>query len=622
MAMTTRLSTSQRRCSALLLTLMACTGGTPTAEPTPAPPPEVAGPTAAEAEAFVKEVDVKLRELWVASGRAQWTYATDITDEHAAAAQAAEEASMAYMTQAIKRAAEFNGVQGLSPEVARQLHLLKIGTTAPAPDDAAKRSRLAAVLTEMQGAYGKGEYCEGEGDAKVCHDLGHAEQVLASSDNYDEQLAAWSGWHSIAVPLRSQYAEFVSLSNEGARGLGFADTGELWRSGYDMDPKAFDAEVERLWQEVKPLYEQLHCHVRAELSKKYGPEVVPPGGTIPAHLLGNMWAQSWDNLYDDLIPYPDEPSLDVTAALQAKSYDHLKMVRTAESFFTSLGLDPLPQTFWERSMFTKPADREVVCHASAWDVDINDDLRIKMCIKIDYEDLITIHHELGHNYYYHYYTRLPVLFQNGANDGFHEGIGDTLALSITPGYLKEIGLLDTVSETEHGVINKQLQDALAKIAFLPFGRMIDKWRWQVFSGEIPPERYTSAWWELRREYQGIHPAVARPEDAFDPGAKYHIPGNTPYMRYFLAHVLQFQFHQALCEASGHQGPLYTCSIYGSKEAGERLSKMLAMGASQPWPDALEAVAGTRKMDAGAMMAYFKPLMGWLEEQNRGRTCGW
>jgi peptidyl-dipeptidase A len=420
--------------------------------------------------------------------------------------------------------------------------------------------------------------------------------------------------------MKPMYENFVELGNEGAKAVGYDDVGVLWRSGYDMSPAEAEAETERLWNQVKPLYEQLHCHVRAKLAEKYGDDKITPGGLIPAHVTGNMWAQSWENLYPLMEPHPGQPDLDVAKKL--KDWPAKKIVKAGEGFFTSMGMDPMPATFWERSMFEKPEDREVVCHASAWDVQLNDDQRIKMCIKPTLDDLVTIHHELGHNYYNHYYTTLPVLFQAGAHDGFHEGIGDTLVLSITPGYLNKIGLLDAVSESEEALLNKQMLDALSKLAFLPFGRMIDQWRWDVFSGKVPPEQWNEHWWTLRAKYQGIGAPVDRPADAFDPGAKYHIPANTPYLRYFYAHVLQFQFHDALCKASGHEGPLHTCSIYGSKEAGQKMSAMLAMGASKPWPDALEKVTGTRQMNAEPLMAYFSPLMGWLQEQNKDRQCGW
>jgi peptidyl-dipeptidase A len=591
----------------------------------PSPTPEAKAAetdkAAEKAKAFVEQTDAKLRELWTASSKAEWAKSTNITPETEKAAAEANARVMAFETKAIKEAAQLPDFEG-DPDTKRQIELLKLTSTLPAPDDDAKRKELAEISAKLEGMYGKGKVCKTPGSEKDCRDLGQLSDVMAKSRDYDELLEAWEGWRTVSVPMRPLYKRFVELGNEGAKDIGFDDVGALWRSRYDMSPEAFEAEMERLWTQVKPLYEALHCHVRAKLSEKYGADKVPSDGLIEAHLLGNMWAQEWANLYDMLEPYPGEPSLDVTAALKAKKVDEIAMVKMGESFFTSLGLDPLPETFWKRSMFTKPEGRDVVCHASAWDVGMNNDLRIKMCIKINHEDLVTIHHELGHDYYYHYYYTLPVLFQSGAHDGFHEAIGDAIALSITPEYLKKIGLLSEISDNDKGVINKQMQDALSKIAFLPFGKMIDQWRWDVFSGKIGPDGYNEGWWELRKKYQGIKPPTERTEDMFDPGAKYHIPANTPYARYFLAHILQFQFHKAMCEAAGHEGPLHTCSIYGSKEAGEKLRAMLAMGASKPWPEALEALTGTKDMDAGPLIEYFTPLMKYLEEQNEGRTCGW
>jgi peptidyl-dipeptidase A len=577
--------------------------------------------TPEQAKAFVEKTDKELKELWTRSAKAQWTKATDITDEHDKAAAELTAEVMAYETKAIAEAATFDGVKA-DPDTRRQLDLLKVSSTVPAPNDATKRKELADITAKLESTYGKGKFCADPKDEKTCQDLGQLSGVLAQSRDYDEQLKAWEGWRTISVPMKEDYTRFVELGNEGAKAIGFGDMGQLWRSRYDMTPEAFEQEMDRLWAQVKPLYEELHCHIRAKLSEQYGADKVPADGMIPAHLSGNMWTQDFSNLYPMLEPYKGQPSIDVTEALKKKKTTELEMVKMGEAFFTSMGLNELPETFWERSMFVQPKDRDVVCHASAWDVTSNNDLRIKMCIKVNHEDLVTIHHELGHNYYYNNYYTKPVLYQQGAHDGFHEAIGDAIALSITPKYLNEIGLLGKVSESDEAVINKQMQDALAKIAFLPFGKMIDQWRWDVFAGKVKPEQYNAHWWKLRAKYQGVMPPSERGEDNFDPGAKYHIPANTPYARYFLAHILQFQFHKAMCDASGHEGPLHTCSVYGSKEAGTKLAAMLAMGSSQPWPDALEKLTGTREMDAAAVLEYFEPLMGYLKTQNEGRTCGW
>jgi peptidyl-dipeptidase A len=468
--------------------------------------------------------------------------------------------------------------------------------------------------------YGKGKYCK-SADPKSCKDLGELEDIFTKSHNYDELLDTWTGWHAIAKPMRPMYQRLVELTNEGAREVGFPDTGAVWRSSYDMPPDDFAKDTQRLWEQVRPLYEQLHCYVRSQLMKTYGGKI-PANGKIPAHLLGNMWAQDWSNIYPLVEPYKGQASIDVSAELKKQGYDAQKLVKLGESFFTSMGLDPLPATFWQRSQLTKPRDREVVCHASAWDVQFDNDLRVKMCIKIDEDNLITIHHELGHDYYFHYYYKLPILFQQGANDGFHEAIGDALTLSITPGYLKKLGLIQSVPSDQKGLINFQMKDALEKIAFLPFGLLVDEWRWDVLSGKTKPEDYNKAWWALREKLQGVSMPVPRGETDFDPGAKYHVPANTPYMRYFLARILQFQFHRAMCKAAGWNGPLHECSIYGNKAAGDKLRAMLALGASKPWQEALYTMTGEKQMDASAILDYFAPLAAWLKDQNKGQTCGW
>jgi peptidyl-dipeptidase A len=573
-----------------------------------------------EAKQFVDQVDVDLRRLSIASSQAEWNKQTDITPAHEALAAKAGGELMTFTTKVIKASRKFDAVlDQLDPDTRRKLHLIQIGGQ-PAPDDPKDAAELAALTTEMDAIYGKSKVCDAAG---TCKDLGELEDILAKSRQPAEQLAAWQGWHDTTGRAeRGKYVRFVELANAGARGIGFSDVGAMWRSGYDMSPEDFQTETDRLWNQVKPLYDQLHCFTRRTLSKKYGAKVVSPTGPIPAHLLGNMWAQSWEYLYPEMEPFKGVSQLDVTPALEKQKYDAVKMVKTAEGFFVSLGLGVLPASFWERSMLIKPPGKEAVCHASAWDVTLSNDLRIKMCIKANHEDLVTIHHELGHNYYFTNYYQMPVLFQQGANDGFHEAIGDTVALSMTPDYLKKIGLLDNVVKNDRATINQQLKIALDKISFLPFSVVVDRWRWDVFAGKVKPEQYNQHWWDLRKQYQGIAPAVSRAATDFDPGAKYHVPANVPYTRYFLAAILQFQFHRALCKKAGFTGPLNECSIYDSKAAGAALQAMLAMGASRPWPEALKAMTGESQMDASAMLEYFTPLATWLSEQNQGQRCGW
>jgi peptidyl-dipeptidase A len=613
----------------LLFLVLAAAACSKKKEPPPAPPPQpsVAPDQAkndaliAQAKQWVKDADPKLRKLQVDASMAEWTNETDITKEHEAATAKASEIASVEITKMVKEARKFDPIKDkLDPDTKRQLLLLTFQAT-PAPDDPKQAEDLAQTATEMTSLYGKG-VCTKTGDKESCQDVEFWSKQLQHERDPAKLLKTWQTWHdSVGHAERDLFVKYVGLANTGAKAIGFKDVAELWQAGYDMPADKFAPEVDRLWTQVKPLYTQLHCYARRKLNEKYGDKVVPKTGPIPAHLFGNMWSQTWEYLYPELEPFKGVAPIDVTPVL-AKNYDAIKMVKMGEAFYTSLGMDPLPQTFWERSMFTKPKGKDVVCHASAWDVQFNDDLRIKMCINLNQEDLWVIHHELGHDFYFQHYYQLPIIYQGGANDGFHEAIGDTIQLSMTPEYLHEKGLLDKVEKNDKATINQQMKVALEKIAFLPFGIKVDKWRWDVFNGSVKPEQYNQHWWDLTKQYQGMVPPIERSATDFDPGAKFHVASNTPYMRYFLADILQFQFHRALCKKAGFTGPLNECSIYNNKDAGAAYSKMLSLGASKPWQDALEQLTGQREMDATAILEYFGPLQKWLEEQNKGQDCGW
>lgn len=578
-------------------------------------------PTVADAKAFMDDAEKRLFDLGVKAQRADWVQQNFITVDTQQDTAEANQVFTGVSVELSKQAHRFDGL-ALPRELARKLLLLKISTLLPSPKDPAKQAELAQIEASLNGDYGRGKWCLA-GTQEKCLDVTAVEQLMAKSRDPEELKKAWAGWQAVGAPMRQRYARMVELTNEGAGELGFHDAGEIWKLQYDMPADQYEKEVDRLWQQLQPFYASLHAYVRAQLVKKYGREIVPPNGPIPAHLLGNIWSQEWNNIAD-LMDAPESPqSYDLSKILQDRKTDARGMVKYGERFFVSLGFAPLPKTFWERSLFTKPADREVICHASAWDIDNKDDVRIKVCLHPTAEDFLTVHHELGHNFYQRAYQDQPPFFQNSANDGFHEAVGDTIALSTTPEYLKQIGLIEQAPPPS-GDTKYLLDAALEKLAFLPFGLLVDKWRWDVFAGKIKPENYNAAWWELRTRYQGIAPPVARSESDFDPGAKAHIPGNTPYSRYFLARILQFQFYRALCREAGFSGPLYRCSFYGSKAAGDKLNKMLAMGSSKPWPDELEVLTGERKLDAGALLEYFAPLKIWLDEQNRknNNPVGW
>lgn len=574
--------------------------------------------TAEGAIAFVADAEKRLADLSEEAARIQWTRATNITHDTMWLESRVNAQYTELQVELANGAAAFNDVQ-VPADVRRKLNLLRLGIVLPAPNRPGAAAELAEITTRLDSTYATGKF-QYQGREITLDEAG---VLIAESRDPAQTKALYEGWRTVSPVMAADYARMVEIANEGSRELGFADTGAMWRAGYDMDPDAFAAETDRLWEQVKPFYVNLHCYVRGRLNARYGDAVQPDHGPIRADLLGNMWSQQWGNIYDVVAPTSGgESSYDLTELLTSQQYDATRMVRTGEGFYTSLGLPALPETFWERSMITRPRDREVVCHASAWDLDNADDIRIKMCTQVNGEDFYTVHHELGHNYYQRAYKDQPFLFKNGANDGFHEAIGDFVGLSaLTPTYLNQIGLLRTVpGEAED--IPFLLKMALDKIAFLPFGLMVDRWRWSVFSGETTPAEYNDAWSADMLKYQGLAPPGPRPANAFDPGAKYHIPGNTPYTRYFLAHIYQFQFQRAACRQAGWQGPLHRCSVYGNKEVGERFERMLEMGQSRPWPEAMQAFTGERGNDASAVADYFAPLNAWLTQQNRGKDCGW
>ena len=574
--------------------------------------------TVTEAKAFMARAESALSDMSDEASLVFWAQATNITDEtNAAAAEVGARATKLSVSLA-NESKKFN-VDELPADLARKMTRLRAGITIPAPSTEGAAEELAKITTDLDATYGTGTFNYKGKDLT----LDELSTIIETSRDPEELKAVWEGWRTISPVMKGDYARMVEIANEGARELGYPSLDQMWLSNYDMAPEEMEAEVDRLWGQVEPLYKELHCYARNRLNAQYGDDVQPKTGPIRADLLGNMWAQDWSGIYDVVKTDTPGPSYNLTARLVEKGFDPIKMVKTGEGFFTSLGLAPLPATFWERSMITRPEGREVVCHASAWDLDNKDDLRIKMCTEVNEEDFDTVHHELGHNFYQRAYKDQDLLYKDGAHDGFHEAIGDFIGLSITPEYLKQIGLID---ESEMPPADADtallLNVALKKVAFLPFALTVDGWRWDVLSGKTAPEDYNDAWWAKRLELQGIVPPGERPADAFDPGAKYHIPGNTPYLRYFLSYVMQFQFHKAACEQAGWEGPLHRCSIYNNKEVGERFNAMMEMGASKPWPDALESFTGTREMDGSAIVEYFDPLMVYLKEQNASQSCGW
>ena len=571
---------------------------------------------------FLNEVEKQNLELGPVISSASWISSNFITyDSQKVIADYGTRYTLDALEKA-RRASSFDELE-VSDEKRRMLNILKTSFVMPPPLDDELAAELSKITTSLEAMYGGGEHCFEDGN---CYDLEAFEAIIDNSRNPEELLRAWSGWHEISKPMKPMYMRMVEIGNQGANDLGYQNLSDLWFSKYDMPSDEFLMETDRVWEEVKPLYEALHCHVRAKLNEHYGDEIVSNSNPLPVHILGNMWGQSWSNIYDLVYPKQDEIStVNLTKIIEERNLSEIDMVEYAEDFFISIGFEALPETFWERSLFVKPTDRSVVCHASAWNLDpANNDLRIKMCIEKNEEDFITIHHELGHIFYYQAYNHLPTLFQGGANDGFHEAFGDLLTLSITPEYLKKIDFInqEEADLAEEDFIGLLMKQALEGVVVIPWALMLDKWRAGIFKGDITKDNLNESWWEMRKNYQGIVPPSERSEAYFDAGAKYHIPGNTPYTRYYLARIMQYQFHEALCKESGFEGYLHECSVYGNKDAGEKIISTMAIGQSLPWQDAFEKITDSRELSGESILSYYAPLKKWLDEQNQNRTCGW
>ncbi|KAJ6635505.1 Angiotensin-converting enzyme, partial [Pseudolycoriella hygida] len=515
------------------------------------------------------------------------------------------------------------------PDVRRQLMLLKnIGTAALSDADL---DSLTRIRTSMSGIYSSAKICPYERPVCDLETEGlsldpQIEERLAtlakSGDNYNEMLYLWEEWREKSGKLmRDQYKEYVALSNKAAVANGFKDNGEMWRARYEHNNLV--ELVDKLWSEVEPLYHELHRFVRHRLSDVYS--MVNIGDPLlPAHVFGNM-AQNWGHLYELTRPFPNASDVDVTSKMIDLEFDEYRMYNMSDEFYMSLGLPTSFVSYNPPSIIVKPTDRTITCHASAWDFCDGEDFRIKQCTKINMEDFLVVHHEMGHIMYYLMYKDQPQIYRTGANPGFHEAVGDTIALSVaTPKHLAAVGLLENYADSEADNINALYKMALERVAFLPFGLLIDKWRWDVFDGTTPESQWNQHWWELREKYQKIKAPTFRGEEFFDPGAKYHIPADSQYIAYFVAHILEFSFYRSLCIAAGEYDPnnstsqLHKCDYYNSEAAGNKLRAGLSLGYSKHWSEALQELTGSPEISSSALMEYFAPLYDFLKAENDKR----
>ncbi|XP_065156187.1 angiotensin-converting enzyme-like [Atheta coriaria] len=494
-----------------------------------------------------------------------------------------------------------------------------VGPAALPPDQLDRYNRL---INDMLSVYNQASICALNEPfrcgLRLQPDLSH---IMANSRNWEELQHVWTEWRrQTGHHVKESYEQLVHLSNEAARLNNFSDTAEYWN--FPFESPSLNLDLEDAWEEIKPLYELLHAYVRRRLRDFYGPEKINRQAPLPAHILGNMWAQSWTNIFEISQPYPGRNYLDVGPEMIRQGYAPVDIFRLAEDFFVSMNMTPLPNDFWASSILEEPQDRVAVCQPSAWDFCNSRDFRIKMCTKITMKDLITAHHEMAHIHYFINYRNQPKVFRDGANPGFHEAIGEAIGLSVgTPRHLQVLGLLQNSVDDGAVDINYLYQMALDKIAFLPFAYAMDKWRYSIFKGEINKDQYNCEWWRIREEYTGIKPPVLRSEMDFDPGAKYHVPANIPYLRYFVSTILQFQIYRSLCQAAGQYDPadlsrpLHKCDIYRSRDAGRILSNLMEKGSSLPWADTLYQATGETRISGAALREYFRPLEDWLRNEN-------
>uniref|UniRef100_A0A8C4RH50 Angiotensin-converting enzyme n=1 Tax=Erpetoichthys calabaricus TaxID=27687 RepID=A0A8C4RH50_ERPCA len=582
-----------------------------------------------KAEQFLNDFNIEAPILNYQYSLASWEYNTNITNENAEKLSEMGAIWSEFYNKASDNATDFNLNEISNYTIKQQLQFLQDKGSGALPKD--KFQKLNKILQEMSKIYSTGKVCRGESCLTLEPGL---EDIMANSTDYDERLEVWEGWRrEVGKKMRPLYEEYIVLKNEASKLNGYKDYGDYWRGDYETEgdsPYGYTRDqlredVGKIYKEILPLYKQLHAYVRAMLSKAYPGHLNNRGG-LPANLLGDMWGRFWTNLYGLSIPFIGKEDIDVTSAMDGKGWTYKDMFEAGETFFESVGLFNMTEEFWNNSMLEKPNDREVVCHPTAWDMGNGKDFRIKMCTKVNMDDFLTVHHEMGHIEYDMAYAHQPFLFRNGANEGFHEAVGEIMSLSAaTPKHLKSLDLLSANFVEDYEIdINFLMKQALTIVSTLPFTYMLEEWRWQVFEGKIPRDRWMKTWWEMKRNLVGVAEPVPHDETYCDPPTLFHVSNDYSFIRYFTRTIYQFQFQKALCEEANHSGPLYKCDITNSTAAGLKLKNMLELGKSKPWTEALQRITGETRMNATALLDYFRPLEDWLKKDNElnNRYVGW
>ncbi|KAF2355396.1 Peptidase M2 peptidyl-dipeptidase A [Trinorchestia longiramus] len=627
---------------------------------------------------FLSEYDSRISALSNAAVLTEWTWSTNITSANQRIMDEAVAREAAYQAEAYSKARWFLKAHkrkdiSLSYDQFRQIS--KVGRASLKEPDL---TLLAEVRANISGTYSKA-YVEWPVDLMVNVKKNETKLKMLESSSYDEQQQHWTNWREqeetrklklepdlttimaevrnhdllreiwkewreqVGRKVRPHIKDLVALQNKEARLNGYSDHGAFWRGKYET--KGFEDQIKRLNDQLTPLYRTIHAYVRHKLMITYSDKDIFRDGMIPACVLGDMWGRYgegmcgagmvrgcvgqvwfWTDIYDIVEPYPSATSVDPTPQMQELNMTVRGMYELADAFYQSMGLKPLPKDFYKLSMLERPNDgRDVECHGTAWDFLDGKDFRIRMCTQVNFKYLEVIHHELGHIQYFMQYAHLPLVYRDGANDGFHEGVGELMGMTLaTVNHLISIGLLPDVPQSKESTINFLMRTALKTVTTLPFHYVNDLWRWEVFRGDVPENRWNARYWQLKKQYMGVMPPVNRTEEHLDAFNIFHVNNDFDMIRYFTRTVLQFQFAGALCRIADFEGPLHDCDFSSSKAAGEKLAAMLSLGSSRPWMDALEQLTGGRTMDAGPILHYFQPLRDWLDNylQEHGLTPGW
>ncbi|XP_053696511.1 angiotensin-converting enzyme [Sabethes cyaneus] len=580
-------------------------------------------------KSFLTDIDRKSSLECSLNVGAQWNFETNVNEATQVEAIAAQQRYNDFQRLIWDQMRHIDQTKIFDDKLYRQVRLMSIiGPSALPPDQLDRYNRIVNdMLTIFNGA----QICAYERPFECGLRLQpHLKDIMAKSRDWNELQYTWLEWRrKSGRHMRELFEQLVDLTNEAARVNNFTDGAAYWQFPYES--RDFREEMEQVWKEILPLYEMIHAYVRRKLREFYGPDKISRDVPLPDHILGDMYGQSWNNILDVLIPYPGRSYLEVTPEMHKQGYNPLVMFQIADEFFVSMNMTAMPPDFWLTSVLTQPPDRPVLCTPSSWDFCNGKDYRIKMCTTVSHKDFITVHHELAHVQYFLNYRNNPKVFRDGANPGFHEAIGDAVTLSVAaPKHLQNLGLVQkNVDDTAHD-INFLFSLALEKVVFLPFALAMDAWRYDIFEKRIRKEQYNCHWWLLREQYGGVKPPVLRSELDFDPGAKYHVAANIPYIKYFFSNVLQFQIHRAMCSASRQYDPLdpnkplHKCDIYRQPAAGNILKQLMERGASEPWQQVLQEVIGEGRLDGTALREYFRPLEEWLRNENlrTNEFVGW